>query len=156
MLWEIQRSIRYCSRPQAICNLTRCHLRWFCIHFYLFLIFSFYISTINCWSKKLLLDVGPFIRHSYVLWHSAQSLGYLVAQRLKRLPAMWETWVRFLVRKIPWRRKWQTTPVFLPGESHGQRNPVGCSTRGCKESDTTERLHFHFLFQHRAWGIAGT
>jgi len=33
---------------------------------------------------------------------------------------------------------------------------VGCSTPGCKESDTTERLHFHFLFQHRAWGIAGT
>ena len=29
-------------------------------------------------------------------------------------------------RKIPWRRKWQPTPVFLPGESHGQRSPVGC------------------------------
>ena len=33
---------------------------------------------------------------------------------------MWETQVQFLVRKIPWRRKWQPTPVFLPGESHGQ------------------------------------
>jgi len=42
------------------------------------------------------------------------------------------------VRKIPWRREWQPTPVFLPGESHGQRSLVGYSPRGCKESDTTE------------------
>ena len=46
--------------------------------------------------------------------------------------------------KIPWRRKWQPTPVFLPGESHGQKNLVGCSPWGRKESDTTKRLHFHF------------
>ena len=53
------------------------------------------------------------------------------------------------VRKIPWRRKWQPTPVFLPGEFHGWRNPVGYSPWGWKESDTTERLHFHFHFQNR-------
>ena len=40
--------------------------------------------------------------------------------------------------KIPWRRKWQPTPVFLPGESHGQRSLEGCSPWGRKESDTTE------------------
>ena len=45
------------------------------------------------------------------------------------------------VRKIPWRRKWQPTPVFLPGESHGRRSLVGYSPQGRKESDTTERLH---------------
>ena len=39
------------------------------------------------------------------------------------------------------RRKWQSTPVFLPGESHGRRSLVGYSPQGCKESDTTERLH---------------
>ena len=44
------------------------------------------------------------------------------------------------VRKIPWRRKWQPTPVFLPRDSHGQRNLAGYSPRGCKESDTTEQL----------------
>ena len=44
----------------------------------------------------------------------------------------------------PWRRKWQPTPVFLPGESHGQRSLVGYSPRGHKESGTTEQLHFHF------------
>ena len=36
-----------------------------------------------------------------------------------------------------WRRKWQSTPVFLPGESHGRRSLVGYSPRGHKESDTT-------------------
>ena len=62
----------------------------------------------------------------------------LLACSVKNLPAMQETWVR----KIPWRRKWQPTPVFLPGESHGRRSLVGYSPRGRKESDTTERLHF--------------
>ena len=37
-----------------------------------------------------------------------------------------------------WRRKWQPTPVFLPGESQGQRSLVGCCLWGCAESDTTE------------------
>ena len=45
---------------------------------------------------------------------------------------------------IPWRREWQPTPVLLPGQSHGQRSLVGYSPWGRKESDTTERLHFHF------------
>ena len=39
---------------------------------------------------------------------------------------------------LPWSRKWQPTPAFLPGESHGQRSLVGYSPRSCKESDTTE------------------
>ena len=43
-----------------------------------------------------------------------------------------------------WKRKWQPTPVFLPGESHGWKSLVGCSLWGHQESDTTERLHFHF------------
>jgi len=45
------------------------------------------------------------------------------------------------VRKIPWRRKWHSTPVFLPGKSHGQRSLVGYSPQGHKESDMTERLN---------------
>ena len=45
------------------------------------------------------------------------------------------------VEKIPWRRKWKPTPVLLPGESHGQRSLVGCSTWVHKESDTTELLN---------------
>ena len=46
------------------------------------------------------------------------------------------------VGKIPWRRKWQPTPVLLPGESHGGRSLVGYSPRGRKESGTTEQLQF--------------
>ena len=41
------------------------------------------------------------------------------------------------VGKIPWRREWQPTPAFLPGESHGQRSLVGYSPWGGKESGTT-------------------
>ena len=47
------------------------------------------------------------------------------------------------IRKMPWRRKWQPAPVFLPVESHGWRSLVGYSPRGRKESNTTERLHTH-------------
>ena len=50
------------------------------------------------------------------------------------------------VGRIPWRRKWQPTPVFLPGESHGQRSLVYYSPCGCKELDTTgvtEYAHTH-------------
>ena len=44
--------------------------------------------------------------------------------------------------RFPWRSKWQPTPVFLPGESHGRRSPVGYIPWSRKELDTTERLHF--------------
>ena len=47
------------------------------------------------------------------------------------------------VRKIPGRKAWQPTPVFLSGEPHGQRSLAGCSPQGRKESDTTERLSTH-------------
>ena len=43
-----------------------------------------------------------------------------------------------------WRRKWQPTPAFLPGDSHGQKSLAGYSPRGRKELDRTEQLHFHF------------
>ena len=63
----------------------------------------------------------------------------LVAQKEKKnLPSMQET----RVRKIPWRREWQPTPVFLPGESHGQRSMVGYTSWGHRESDMTEQ-HTH-------------
>ena len=46
--------------------------------------------------------------------------------------------------QLKWRRQWHPTPGLLPGKSHGWRSLVGCSPWGCEESDTTERLHFHF------------
>jgi len=57
-----------------------------------------------------------------------------MAQMLKNQPAMWEIWVR----KILWRREWLPTPVFLPGEFHGQRNLAGYSPWSCKELDISE------------------
>ena len=54
-----------------------------------------------------------------------------------------QTWLRDLTFTFPfmhWRRKWQPTPVLLPGESHGGRSLVGCSPWSCKEWGTTERL----------------
>ena len=54
---------------------------------------------------------------------------------------MFDPWVG----KIPWRRKWQPTPVFLPGEFHGQRSLAGYSPWDGKESDTTVRLTFTFF-----------
>ena len=53
-------------------------------------------------------------------------------RRCKRL------WLDPWVGKIPWRRAWQPTAVFLPGESHGQRNLAGSSPQGHRELDETE------------------
>ena len=58
--------------------------------------------------------------------------------------------------RSPWRRKWQPTPVFLLGESHGQRSLEGYSPWGHKVSDTTEWLtlslfHFHPMTQVQSW-----
>jgi len=55
------------------------------------------------------------------------------------LRAIQETWVW----KISWRREWQSTPLFLLGESHGQRSLADYNPWGCKESDMTERLSTH-------------
>ena len=59
-------------------------------------------------------------------------------------PYKGETKRHALEKGLPWRRQWQSTPVLLPGKSHGWRSLVGCSSWGRYESDTTERLHFHF------------
>jgi len=83
-------------------------------------------------------------------------------------------WIGQIFYIIPfyflWRRKWQPTPVFLPGKSHGQRSLVGYSPGGCKELDMTEcvraRAHTHththlfiytFLISHlspHAWNFS--
>ena len=59
---------------------------------------------------------------------------------VKRLPTTRRPGFNPWVGKISWRRKWQPTPVFLLGESHGQRSLMGCSAWGYKESDMPEEL----------------
>ena len=63
------------------------------------------------------------------------NLASLVAQTVKNLLAMRRPLLDSWVQKISWRREWQPTPVFLPGEFHGQRNLVGYSPWGRQESD---------------------
>ena len=58
--------------------------------------------------------------------------GFPMAQQIKNPPAMQEIQVQFLGQKIPWKRKWQPTPVFLPGKSHRQRSLVDYSLWGHK------------------------
>ena len=84
-------------------------------------------------------ETSPLIQRllfeSKALWQASQ-----MAQGRVCLPSRrrgFDPWVS----KIPWRRKWQPTPVFLPGKSHGQRSLVVCSPWDHKESDTTEHAH---------------
>ena len=94
--------------------------------------------------KKIFFLCGPFLK-SFIEFVNAS----LVAQMVKKLPALRDTGFDPWVRKIPWRREWQPTLVFLPGEPHGQRSLVGYSTWGHKDLDTTEQLtHALNLLQH--------
>ena len=91
-------------------------------------IFSWKESTHQ---KKKNLSYFYIIYVCYIVIYWAS----LVAQLVKNLPAMWETWVRSLDWEIPWRRERLPIPVFWPREFHGLYG-----LWGHKESDTTERL----------------
>ena len=90
----------------------------------------------------------PFLSWGPRYWKDA--LGdiniSMVAQMVKNLPAMWRPRFNPWVGKIPWRRKWLATPVFFPGEFHGQRSLASYSPQGHKDSDTTERLTLSLAF----------
>ena len=70
---------------------------------------------------------------------------------VKNLPAVQETWVPPWAWKIPWGRAWQPTPIFLPGEFHGQRKLVGYSPWDHKEQDTTEQLSKQAPTHRQCW-----
>ena len=61
-----------------------------------------------------------------------------MVQQVKNPPAMQETWVQSLLWEDPLEKEMQTTPLLLPGESHGQKSLVGCSPKGHKDLDRTE------------------
>ena len=86
-----------------------------------------------------------YFRHELALQlYKEKTLGlFLVAQTVKNLPAMQEThnpWVR----RIPWRKEWLSTSVFLPGEFPGQRSLGDYSPCSCNESDKSEQLTFTY------------
>ena len=101
----------------------------------LFLFYCFFLVSITL----LYIFIYYILKQSY----GCQS----VAQTIKHLPAMQETWFDPKVGKIPWRRKWQPTPVSLPGKSQakiwskfGLRSLAGYSPWSGKELDVTEQL----------------
>ena len=71
-----------------------------------------------------------------------------MAQMVKNLPTMQKFELDSWFGKIPWRREWQLTPVFLSGESQGQRILVGYSPWDRKESDTSEQLTLSLSLQY--------
>ena len=84
--------------------------------------------------------VVPFFNEIIFEFAYTPCLGISACPQCRR-PGF-ESWVG----KIPWRRKWQPTPVPLSGKSHERRSLVGYSPWGHKELDMTERLHFTFVF----------
>ena len=67
-------------------------------------------------------------------------------KKKKNLPVMWEIWVQSLGQEDPLEKGMLPTPVFMPGESHGQRSLAGYRPWGCKESDITEQLTLSLFF----------
>ena len=91
------------------------------------------------------LKVKKVFKHfliNCILINGSSPPALLVAQRVKRLPTSGRPGFYPWVGKISWKRKWQPTPVLLPGKSYGWRSLVGYSPWGHKESDITEPLYF--------------
>ena len=99
------------------------------------------------WSGEAFIKLWPSLESR--MWHLPFVGGFSfpgVSDGKIICLQFWRPGFSSWVGKIPWGRKWQPTPVFLPGDSHGRRNLIGYSPWGCKESETTERLCFSFTF----------
>ena len=95
-----------------------------------------FIKSLLFWSYAV-LDIP---KSNWLLSYSRSLLAYLIVSVTWLLAHFW-----LLAEQCKtWRRQWQPTRVLLPGKPHGWKSLVGCSPCGLEESDTTERLHFHF------------
>ena len=115
---------------RTLCDPMDCSLPGFSIH-------GIFQARVLEWDAIAFSDIIAYTTIKYGLsrWLSAKE-STCQCRRLGFHP-----WVR----KIPWRRKWQPNPVFLLGESHGQRSLVGYSPWGHKELDATYQLNFFHL-----------
>ena len=95
----------------------------------------------RAWSLKE-SDNTKQLTHTRTHTHTQIIMGFPGGTVVKNLLANagYASWIPGLGRS-PWRRKWQPTPVFLLGKSHGQMSLAGCSPRGGKELDKTEDTH---------------
>ena len=110
-----------------------------CIYSFSYTFLLWFITMVPCAIQSDLIDM--------LLIHSVYNSLHLVTPNSHFIPPppSWQPRVCFLHGSgIFGIRQWHPTPVLLPGKSHGQRSLVGCSPWGRKESDTAERLHFHF------------
>ena len=140
ILWLVEASLHLCL-----------HLHVFSLDVYLYPNFPLFIGTEVYWIQfssvaqpcPTLCDPMDCSRPGLPVQHQLTGLGTPIPQyglpwwlRGKESTCQcrrhgFDPWVG----KIPWRRKWQLTPVFLPGKCHGQRSLAGCSPRGHEESD---------------------
>ena len=98
--------------------------------------------TIAC---KGPLSMG-FPRQSLEWLATASSRGSSPPRDQTHISTHWQSGSLVYYKCHLWRWEWHPPPVLLPGKPHGPRSLVGCSPWGREESDTTERLHFHFSF----------
>ena len=126
--------------------------------------FSYHSNPLSSYSQYTFLIYYIYYQGTFLSTKMRTSLGqrFLYWSEVLWAPGLpwWLRWWRIClqcgrpgfnprVKKIPWRRKWQPTPVFLPGKSQGKRSLVGYSPWGHKESDRTERLAlFTFHGEH--------
>ena len=130
------------ARPPCPSPTPRVHSSWWC-HVYSSLVTNFLLVKRNLLFKWQI--VGSIVEkamapHSSTLaWKIpwAEEPGRLQSMGSLRVEHHWVTSLS-LFTFMHWRRKWQPTPVFSPGESQGQRSPLGFSLWGRRESDTTE------------------
>ena len=105
------------------------------------------LTVLPSWSHRTLVRAFTCYKdNSVYVAHPLQIFWLLTMQKLvPKIPCciVVPSLIKFS-RLGSRRRQWHPTPVLLPGESHGRRSLVGCSPWGHEESDTTERLHFHF------------
>ena len=101
--------------------------------------FFLYIHNLaNCLAQEAYLPVSAFDMTSSLsfiisrLCFITEVWGFPDGSSTCQCRRCWRCQFDPCVRKIPWRRKWQPTPIFLPGKSHGQRSLAGCSPWGCK------------------------
>ena len=127
------------------------------LHLYCLLLFSCQVVSESLWphglrhTRLLCPPVSPRVCSNSCLWNQSccltiSSSATVLSFCLQFFPASESFLVSrlFTLNRHSRRRKWQPTPVFLPGESPGRRSLVGYSLWGLEESDTTEQLQFHF------------
>ena len=127
LLWELD-----IIHVKCLAQVLGCCYRWQRGHSWVF-----WGDSPNLWTKPRTAERTMATQSSTLAWKIpwTEEPGRLQSMGLRKVGYNWSN---FTFRH--WRRTWQPTPVFLPGESQGWWSLVGCCLWGCTESDTTERL----------------